>query len=130
MKKTAGDEQRQHQRFPLKLPLEITIPGEKGTQPTEADMRDISSSGVYFYLPKSLNEQGKVEFYVRLQGGESSGPGVFLHCLGSIIRVDPNVGQTENAEMVGVAVHIDRYRFLRPDEKMPGEPNSRTKPSA
>ena len=130
MKKTAGDEQRQNQRFPLKLPLEITIPGEKGTQPTKADMRDISSSGVYFYLPKSLDEQGKVEFYIRLQGKESVGPGVFLHCLGSIIRVDPDVGQTENAEMVGVAVHIDHYRFLRPDEQLPGGPDSGVKLTA
>lgn len=130
MKKTTGDERRQHQRFPLNLPLKLNIPGEEGAQPTEASMQDISSSGVYFYLPKSLDEQGKVEFYVRLPGKESTGPGVFLHCLGSIIRVDPNAGQTENAEMVGVAVHIDRYRFLRPDEKLPGGPDSGVKPSA
>jgi hypothetical protein len=130
MKKTTGDERRQNQRFPLKLPLKLNMPGEEGAQPTEADMLDISSSGVYFYLPKSLDEQAKIEFYVRLQGGEATGPGVFLHCLGSIIRVDPNAGKTETAEMVGVAVHIDRYRFLRPDEKMPTDPTADTKPSA
>ena len=99
MKKTTGDERRQNQRFPLKLPLKLNMPGEEGAQPTEASMLDISSSGVYFYLPKSLDEKGKIEFYVRLQPEEATSPGVFLHCLGSIIRVDPDAGKAENAEI-------------------------------
>ncbi len=114
------DERRQKQRFPLKLPLNLTWHEGEGAQQTDATVEDISSTGVYFYLPQSLDKEGKVEFYVRLQSEDSQSPGVSLHCLGSIIRVDPNVGQSEAGEMVGVAVHIDRYRFLRPEEKMPG----------
>ncbi len=120
------DERRQNQRFPLELPMEVNWRGEEGEKNSETKALDISSSGVYFYLPEKLEDKGKIEFYVRLHEPDSSVPGIYLHCLGSIICVDgPDEIQDEKKEhsgQVGVAVHIDRYRFLRPDEKMPQAP--------
>ena len=113
------EEKRRNQRFPLELPLEVNWPDGEGSKAAETKLRDISSSGVYFYLPQNLDAEGKIEFYVRLHEPESSVPGIFLHCLGSVVRVDPQPEETEHSGQVGVAVRIDRYRFLRPDEKMP-----------
>ena len=115
----SAEEKRKNQRFPLELPLEVNLPGAEASGATETKLRDISSSGVYFYLPQNLESGRKIEFYVRLQEPESSVPGIFLHCLGSVVRIDPQPDETEHGGQVGVAVQIDRYRFLRPDEKMP-----------
>ena len=116
-----ADERRQNQRFPMELPVELNlgkVEGESGL-PSAATVRDISSTGVYFYAPEKMEDGGKVEFFVRLQEPGGSMPGVFLHCLGSIIRTDTQAPESGHEGQVGVAVHIDRYRFLRPDEKTP-----------
>lgn len=110
------DERRRSQRFPLKLPLNLKWHEEGGEKLEETTVRDISSSGVYFYLPQPLKSGGKIEFYVQLQGESFSASGVCLHCLGTILRVDPDTSDDENQPKVGVAVKIDRYRFLRPGE--------------
>lgn len=115
------DERRVSQRFPLELPVELNM-GEsesKSGLPSAATVRDISSSGVYFYAPENMGDGGKVEFFVRLQEPGGGAPGLFLHCLGTIIRTDAQPGETGHAGQVGVAVHIDRHRFLRPDENTP-----------
>jgi hypothetical protein len=106
-------ERRRSQRFPLDLPLEVRW--QEGTDEflRSAAIRDISASGIYFLVDRALHPESKAEFYVRLQveGGPRSG--VLLHCLGSIVRVEPSDPVTNR---VGVAARIDRYRFVRPGE--------------
>ena len=119
MTTAAFDERRQNQRFPLDLPLTVNWRDDNGEKRAETKVNNISSSGIYFRLPRKVDEKSKLEFYVRLRGRDVSGPGVLLHCLGSIVRMDP-VGPAEGKADLGVAVHIDSYRFLRPDDKMPG----------
>ena len=112
----------------MELPVELNLgkgEGESGL-PSAAEVRDISSTGVYFYAPKDMEEGGKIEFFVRLQEPGGNTLGVFLHCLGSVIRTDAQTPESGHQDQVGVAVHIDRYRFLRPDEKTP---ESAAKPS-
>ena len=105
------DERRRAQRFPLHLPLKVKWQEETADWQEPAALRDISANGVYFMVSHDLKPDSKVEFYVRLKTEGSSNGGVLLHCVGSVVRVDP-----KDNENVGVAARIDRYRFLRAGE--------------
>jgi len=107
------DERRRAQRFPLPLPLEVKWQENSGEVQQPATIRDISATGVYFLFDRDLPVDSKVEFYVRLQMEGVPGGNVMLHCVGSIVRIDPTPGDPAH---VGVGARIDRYRFLRPGE--------------
>lgn len=107
------DERRRAQRFPLDLPLEVKWHEDTQELREPAKTRDISASGLYFMLDHQLEPNSKVEFYVRLQVEGAPGGGVMLHCVGSVVRVEPVVSDPNR---VGVAARIERYRFLRPGE--------------
>lgn len=113
-----SNERRQAQRFPLALPLEVKWQENRGELHKPATSRNISTTGVYFQLDCDLPPNSKVEFYIRLQV-EGAPSGVLLHCVGSIVRVEPTA---PDPQRVGVAARIDRYRFLRPDEASPEIP--------
>lgn len=106
----ASSERRRAQRFPLSLPLEVKLQEAGSETRKPANVRDISATGVYFLLDRKLEPASKIEFYVRLNVEGSPKGGVLLHCVGSIVRVEPKDGD------VGVAARIDRYRFVRPGE--------------
>lgn len=107
------EERRRAQRFPLDLPLEVKWRENSGEVQQPAALRDISANGIYFVVDRNLQPESKVEFYVRLQVEGAPAGGVLLHCVGSVVRVDPTVADPHH---VGVAARIDRYRFLRPGE--------------
>lgn len=107
------DERRRSQRFPLGLPFEVKWRDKTAEVQKPATLRDISATGVYFEVDSSMQPESKVEFYVHLQLEGGAEPGVLLHCVGSIVRVEPTEVDTSR---VGVAARIDRYRFVRPGE--------------
>ena len=107
------DERRRAQRFPLPLPLEVKWQENSGEVQEPATIRDISATGVYFLFDRNLPLDSKVEFYVRLQVEGAPAGSVLLHCVGSIVRVEP---APDDPRHVGVGARIDRYRFLRPGE--------------
>lgn len=109
-----ASERRKAQRFPLQLPLQVGWRETEGSVQKSASIRDISANGIYFKLDSRLAEDSKVEFYVRLEIEGAPGGGVWLHCVGSIVRVEP-----EETGSVGVGARIDRYRFLQPGEGPP-----------
>jgi hypothetical protein len=108
-------ERRKAQRFPLQLPLQVRLPGPEAGGERGAAIRDISANGIYFQFDSKLEENSKVEFFVRLAIEGAPSGGVWLHCLGSIVRVEPT-----GASNIGVGARIDRYRFLPPGETPPG----------
>ena len=107
-------ERRRAQRFPLALPLEVKWQEPSGETCQAANIRDISASGVYFWVDRELQPNSKLEFFVRLDIEGAPAEGVLLHCVGSIVRVTREDGE------VGVAARIDRYRFVRPGEESLG----------
>lgn len=108
-----SEERRRAQRFPLDLPLEVKWRQDSGEMQKPATLRDISASGIYFVVDRNLQPESKVEFYVRLHVEGAPAGGVVLHCVGSVVRVDPTA---TDPSRIGVAARIDRYRFLRPGE--------------
>lgn len=107
-----SEERRRAQRFPLSLPLQVKFQENSGEVQQPATIRDISATGVYFLFDRDLPREGKLEFYVRLEVEGAPAGGVLLHCVGSIVRIEP--AGTEGR--VGVGARIDHYRFLRPGE--------------
>ncbi len=108
----SAEERRRAQRFPLSLPLEVKFQENTGQVQQPATIRDISATGIYFLFDRDLPPESKLEFYVRLDVEGAPGGSVLLHCVGSIVRIEPAPAEGR----VGVGARIDRYRFLRPGE--------------
>ena len=101
-------EQRRAQRYKLELPLHILQLGERRVNRTE-QTRDISSGGVCFLSGDGADIGGKIEYVITLSG---STPPVRIRCLGKVLRSR----RPEPAAPYEVAVTMERYQFVRPDE--------------
>ena len=107
----AHKERRTSRRFMMKLPLTVrwmdnTVVGEVATE-----SREVSSRGLYFYLPKVLKSGSAVEIVMTLPHELTQAGPVKVRCLGRILRTD-EPGQGD----IGVAAAIERYEFLRNGE--------------
>jgi hypothetical protein len=101
-------EARRKARFPLELPLTASWSWSREGEGEPGTIRDISSNGVYFVLSRDLKPEGRVEFSVRLNVKGAPKGSVLLQCVGNVVRVERKEGGH-----IGVAAHIERYRFLR-----------------
>jgi hypothetical protein len=72
--------------------------------------RDISSGGVCFFSPTDVEVGGRIEYLITLSG---SNPPVRIRCLGKVLRSLPSMPETPHYE---VAVTMERYQFVRPEE--------------
>jgi len=107
----AYPERRTAQRFRIKLPM--TVRWTSGTSIGEAatESKDVSSRGVYFFLPKEVKSGSPVEIILTLPHEITMAGPVRVRCLGRVQRAeDGEEGQS------GVVAEIQRYEFLRSDE--------------
>jgi hypothetical protein len=104
-------ERRNAQRFQIKLPL--TVRWTSGTAVGEAatESKDVSSRGVFFFLPKEIKKGAPVEILLTLPHEITLAGPVRVRCLGRIQRTELSVSDT-----IGVVAAIERYEFLRSDE--------------
>ena len=101
-----GLEQRRTNRYKLQLPLHILQVGEQRID-RAGKTRDISSGGVCFLSPESVEVGGRIEYLITLSG---SMPPVRIHCLGKVLRSS----HPEDSEaMFEVAMTMERYQFVR-----------------
>ena len=107
----AYPERRAAQRFRIKLPM--TVRWTNGTAIGEArtESKDVSSRGVYFFLPRDVKSGSPVEIILTLPHEITLAGPVRVRCLGRVQRA-------ENGEegSSGVVAEIERYEFLRGDE--------------
>jgi PilZ domain len=75
------------------------------------ESRDVSSRGVYFFLPKEVTSGSPVEILLTLPHEITLAGPVKVRCLGRIKRSEP-----EERGRVGMVAQIERYEFLRGDE--------------
>ena len=108
----SDSDRRNVQRFQLKLPLVVRCSkhGTNGEKVSTAT-KDVSSRGVYFFLPKDVGEGAPVEIYMTLPNELTLAGPVQVRCLGHVHRSE----KLENGEL-GVVATIERYEFLREDE--------------
>lgn len=95
----------------MQLPLQILQIGSVKVDRTE-QTRDISSGGVCFVSHDAVEGGSRVEYLITLSG---SNPPVRIRCLGKVLRCHRH-GEGEPA--FEVAVTMERYQFLSPQESM------------
>jgi len=101
-------ERRSARRFQMTLPL--TVRWAQGAMVGEADTvsKEVSSRGLYFFLPKGLKQGLVVEIVMTLPHEITLAGPVKVRCLGRVMRTDVNA---DNG--MGVVAAIERYEFLR-----------------
>ena len=104
-------ERRTNQRFNIKLPLTVRWTAEAAVGEASTESRDVSSRGVYFFLPKDVKQGSPVEILLTLPNEITLAGPVRVRCLGRIQRTENKPGGA-----VGVVAAIERYEFLRGDE--------------
>ncbi len=100
-------EKRKAQRFPINLPVQISVvSGKRVARVTQTS--NISSGGIAFPSAKEVKVGGKIEYEITLANGETP---VRIRCTGKVMRVEPVLG---NPEMpFRVTATIDKYKFER-----------------
>ncbi len=76
--------------------------------------RDISSGGVSFLSPTSIEVGDRIEYLITLSG---STPPVRIRCLGKVMRShQPSNGGNGDERLYEIAVTMERYQFVRAGE--------------
>ena len=100
------EEKRVLPRFPLEMPVWLRLPGSDAT--VHAKTRDVSASGVFFYVNCEIQENSEIEFTMTLPPELTRTAAIQVSCKGKVVRVqnDPETGK------VGIAAAIHSYDFL------------------
>jgi hypothetical protein len=101
-------QRRATKRFGVKLPITVRWISQSGTVEVQTQSENMSSRGVYFLLPKEINNGSSVEFVMALPHEINAAEPVRLRCQGRVRRTE-----IEDTHRVGVVVEIERYEFLR-----------------
>lgn len=107
----SDSDRRNVQRFHLKLPLVVRWSGSDKDKVATAT-KDVSSRGVYFFLPKDVKTGSSIEIIMTLPNELTMAGPVQVRCLGRVHRSE----KLESGEL-GVVATIERYEFLRGDEQ-------------
>ena len=105
------EERRAAQRFQIRLPMIVRWTSGSVIGEASTESRDVSSRGVYFFLPKEVSSGSPVEIVLTLPHEITLAGPVKVRCLGRIKRTD-----TDGPGHVGMVAQIERYEFLRSDE--------------
>jgi PilZ domain len=105
-------ERRATERFPLNLPMTVRWTTRSGIAEAQTESQDVSSRGIYFFLPKQIKDGSEVEIVIILPRENTLDGRRRVHCQGRVQR-------TEVMELnrVGVAAQIESYEFLRGNEE-------------
>jgi hypothetical protein len=97
---TLQTERRRSQRFPLELPVTVTM--RDGVE-YKCATRDISTGGVFFYCDVQIEPESPIKLVIKLPSEITSGEEQWVCYHGRVARVEePTHGQR------GVAVKIER----------------------
>ena len=107
----AYPERRTARRFQIKLPMTVRWTSGVAVGEAETESRDVSSRGVYFFLPKQVVHGAPVEIILTLPHEVTLAGPVRVRCLGRVHR-----SEQDGEGRSGVVAEIHRYEFLRGDE--------------
>ena len=102
----ALDEKRVLPRFPLEMPVWLRLPGSDAT--VHAKTRDVSASGVFFYVNCDIREDSEIEFTMTLPPELTRTAAIQVSCKGKVVRVQKD----ETSGKIGIAAAIHSYDFL------------------
>ena len=104
-------ERRATQRFQIRLPMIVRWTCGSAVGEASTESRDVSSRGVYFFLPKEVTSGSPVEILLTLPHEITLAGPVKVRCLGRVKR-----SEHDEPGRVGIVAQIERYEFLRGDE--------------
>ena len=100
-------ERRHSKRFDLGVPLTVQWTNGSEQRQAHAVTQDVSSGGVYFFLPEAIPDGTAVEIEMTLPAQITLGTPVRVRCKGRIQRCVLRPG-----ESTGMATMIEKYEFL------------------
>src|SRR6202043_1959320 len=106
-----AEERRASQRFQIRLPMMVRWSNGKSVGEAATESRDVSSRGVFFFLPQEVTSGSPVEILLTLPHEITLAGPVRVRCLGRIKRAE-----NEEPGRIGVVAQIERYEFRRGDE--------------
>jgi hypothetical protein len=109
----AFPERRTSRRFQIKLPMTVRWTSGLAVGEAQTESRDVSSRGVYFFLPKQVNNGSPVEIILTLPHEITLAGPVRVRCLGRVHRTEANDSEGRS----GVVAEIQRYEFLRGNDE-------------
>ncbi|HUA85111.1 MAG TPA: PilZ domain-containing protein [Bryobacteraceae bacterium] len=95
-------EQRKHQRFDLRLPIELIHHG--ASHKPAGETKNVSSSGVLFTSAVPVEVGESIEYMITFPKVPGARADVRLRCVGKVLRNEPETT---------FAVTLERYEFLR-----------------
>lgn len=99
-------ERRTSRRFAMALPLTLRLYSSSGPVEKQAETRDVSFRGLYFWTEQELEAGVSIEFMLTLPKEITMTRNVNIRCFGRVVRVEGD------AQRRGVAARIERYEFL------------------
>ena len=101
------EERRRAERFNFGVPLTVQWTNGSEQRKAHAVTQDVSSGGVYFFLPEAIPDGTAVEIEMTLPAQITLGTPVRVRCQGRIQRCVSKPG-----ESTGMATMIEKYEFL------------------
>ena len=102
----ATQEQRATRRFSLRLPVTIKFTNGQLAE-AQAQTRDVSARGVFFFMDSKIEEGSTIEFTLTLPPEITLTESIRVRCRGKVVRVDQGAGQK-----VGIGAVIEQYDFV------------------
>lgn len=103
--------ERRAKRFPLRLPTTVRWMTESGTAEAETESQDVSARGIYFFLPKQIEEGSSLEIVINLPREIALDGRSRVRCKGYVQRIE-----VIEVDRIGVAARIESYEFLQGNE--------------
>jgi hypothetical protein len=99
-------EQRATRRFSLRLPVTIKFTNGQLAE-AQAQTRDVSARGVFFFMDSKIEEGSTIEFTLTLPPEITLTESIRVRCRGKVVRVDQGAGAK-----VGIGAVIEQYDFV------------------
>ena len=101
-------ERRATQRFRMKLSMTVRWTNLLGNWEAQAESEDITSRGVYLFLPAEIENGSSVELIIIMPHEITLAEPIRVRCQGRVRRTE-----IEEMDHVGVVAEIKRYQFFR-----------------
>jgi len=103
--------ERRARRFPLHLSATVRWTTGSGIAEAQTHSQDVSSRGIYFFLPKRIEKGSPVEILLNLPHEVDVDARPHVLCKGHVQRTE-----VLEADRVGVAARIESYEFVHGSE--------------
>jgi hypothetical protein len=105
------EDRRRSERFNFGVPLTVQWTNGSELRQAHAVTQDVSSGGLFFFLPEAIPDGTAVEIEMTLPAQITLGTPVRVRCQGRIQRCVMKAG-----ESTGMATMIEKYEFLSGSE--------------